>query len=140
MIDRELVTRKATLILRDVEALKPLGELTQDEFLSSTTRQVLAERYLERVIGRMIDVNYHVLIESGEAPPPDYYESFLRLAPLGVYPSDFARRVASSAGLRNRLVHQYDEIDPVLLHEAVRSALRDVPEYLRAVQKFIPNH
>ena len=51
MIDKELVT-------------KPVAE-----YLASATDEVLAERYLERIIGRMIDINYHVLTESGQPPP-----------------------------------------------------------------------
>ena len=52
--------------------------------------ETLAERYLERMIGRMIDVNYHLLTESGEAPPRDYFDSFTALSRIGALPPDFA--------------------------------------------------
>src|SRR5450756_654424 len=68
------------------------------------------ERYIERAVGRMIDVNYHLLTEFGQAPPPDYYQSFVQLATLGVYPAEFAARIASCAGLRNRIAHEYDAV------------------------------
>lgn len=84
----------------------------------------------------MLDVNYHLIIESGQRPPTDYYESFTRLAKLGVLPVEFASRIAASAGLRNRLVHEYDDIDPERVHEAASIALRDVPEYLRLIRHF----
>jgi hypothetical protein len=32
----------------------------------------------------MIDINYHVITESGGAPPADYHASFTRLAELKV--------------------------------------------------------
>lgn len=137
MIDRDLVTRKLVLITADLKALAPLATKPLGEYLTSEFDEVLVERYLERIVGRMIDINYHLLIESGDAPPKDYYESFTRLAKLGVLPGEFASRIAACAGLRNRLVHQYDEIDPERLHEAASSAVRDVPEYARLVQRFL---
>lgn len=85
----------------------------------------------------MIDVNYHLITELDEAPPSDYFQSFTELGRLGVLPMDFARGIAASAGLPNRLVHQYDEIDPGRLYDAVRTAVRDIPQYLRDVDDFI---
>jgi len=137
VIDRELVTRKLTLVAQDLRRLERLATKGRDDYLKSDMDETLAERYLERMIGRTIDVNYHLLTESGEAPPPDYHESFVALARLGVLDPSFARQLAPSAGLRNRIVHDYDEIDPALVFDAIGTALRDVPGYLAAVQRFL---
>jgi uncharacterized protein YutE (UPF0331/DUF86 family) len=112
MIDPELVIRKMALIAADLQALEPLAKRSSEEYLASVTDEVLAERYLERIIGRMIDINYHLITESGRPPPHDYFASFTELARIDVLPPAFAKRIAASAGLRNRLVHEYDEIDP----------------------------
>jgi len=137
MTDRELVTRKSLLIARD---LWPLGELARLElaaFQASRSDQVLAERYLERIIGRIIDINFHLITAGGAAPPSDYYASFVELGRLGVLDPAFAQHLAPSVGLRNRLVHEYDEVDPVKLHEACREATVDVPRYLRSVDTWL---
>ncbi len=76
-------------------------------------------RLLERTIGRMIDISYHLVTQSGQPAAIDYYSSFLTLADLGVLEPDFARRLAPAAGLHNRLVHEYEEIDPVKVFEAI---------------------
>jgi len=137
MIDAELVGRKLLLIAKDVEALTALAALTSETFLGNPVNAVLAERYVERAVGRMIDVNYHLLTESGHPPPPDYYQSFVELATLGVYSIEFARRIAASAGLRNRIAHEYDEIDPEKLYEAVCQAVHDLPEYACRVDRWL---
>lgn len=85
----------------------------------------------------MIDINYHLLTESGQPPPPDYFQSFTQLARIKVLPAEFARRIAVSVGLRNRLVHEYDEIDSERVYEGLQSAVRDVPEYLRHVEHYL---
>ena len=131
MIDKELVTRKVLLVTEDLRALGPLAAKPVAEYLASATDEVLAERYLERIIGRMIDINYHVLTESGQPPPPDYYQSFTALATIGMLDQAFAKRIAACAGLRNRISHEYEAIDPARVHEALQSAVRDIPEYLK---------
>jgi uncharacterized protein YutE (UPF0331/DUF86 family) len=131
VIDKELVTRKVLLITEDLRALGSLAARPVAEYLASATDEVLAERYLERIIGRMIDINYHVLTESGQPPPPDYYQSFTALAAIGMLDRAFATSIAACAGLRNRITHEYETIDPARVHEALQSAVRDIPEYLR---------
>jgi len=137
MIDRDLITRKLALIAADLKALAPLAAKSVDEYLRSKIDEVLVERYLERIVGRMIDVNYHLLTESGHPPPTDYYQSFTQLSKLGVLPAAFAAQIAACAGLRNRLVHEYDDIDAERVHEAAAAAVRDIPEYAKHVQRFL---
>lgn len=137
MVDAELVTRKLTLVGEDLRALAPLAALSVEAFSTGDVHQALAERYLERAIGRMIDVNYHLITELGGAPPRDYFESFVRLADHAVLDGQFARRIAPCAGLRNRIAHEYDEIDPAKLHGALREALLDVPLYVQQVVRFV---
>ena len=137
MIDSELVTRKIVLVMRDLDALRPIAARDRAVYLESPIDEAAVERYLERMIGRMIDINYHLLTESGQAPPVDYHASFIRLADLGVLDREFAARIAPCAGLRNRIVHEYDDLDPSKVFEALQSAMRDVPLYLAQVNDFL---
>lgn len=136
-IDPELVTRKMALIVRDLERLGAIHRGGVLAYCENTVEQAVVERYLERLIGRMIDINYHLITETGDAPPADYHTSFLRLAELRILGFDLAARIARSAGLRNRLVHEYDEIDPRKVFEALGAALDDVPAYLEKVNAFL---
>lgn len=137
MIDPELIDRKLLLIGKDLEDLANLSNLSEQEYLADRYNELLAERYIERIIGRMIDINFHLLTESGQPPPPDYYQSFTRLSELGVYERPFGEEIAKSAGLRNRIVHEYDEIDAVQVYRALKAAINDIPEYMRAVLSFV---
>jgi uncharacterized protein YutE (UPF0331/DUF86 family) len=137
MIDKTLVTRKINLISEDFEALKLLADLSYDDYVAKSTNEVLAERYLERMIGRMIDINYHIITEQGHPPPSDYYKSFLDLGKMGVLPVDFAEQIAPCAGLRNRIVHEYDELDTKKVYEGMLSAVKDVPRFLRYISDFV---
>ena len=137
MIDEELVTRKFVLITEDLRELRDLAAKPLAEYLASGKDEVLAERYLERIIGRMIDVNYHVLTESGQAPPKDYYESFTALSHIGALDPEFATRIAACAGLRNRIAHEYETIDPTRVHAALQAAVLDIPAYLKRLAEHL---
>jgi uncharacterized protein YutE (UPF0331/DUF86 family) len=136
-VDPELVTRKLLLIASDLEALRPVAARGLNGYLGSVVDQAFVERYVERLVGRMIDVNYHVITGGGHAPPADYFASFTRLAELGVLDAPFARRIAQAAGLRNRIVHEYDALDPVRVFEALETALADVPLYIERLNQYV---
>jgi uncharacterized protein YutE (UPF0331/DUF86 family) len=136
-VDPALVTRKLLLIVSDLEALRPVVQRGETAYLGSRVEQAFVERYLERIIGRMIDVNYHLLTGAGHAPPSDYYASFVRLGEIGVLEPAFARGIARAAGLRNRLVHEYEEIDAIKVFAALTDALRDIPSYVDAVNRHL---
>lgn len=135
--DPRLVVRKMALIGTDLEEIARLGERPLEEYLRDLHAQVRAERYLERVIGRMIDINFHLITSGGNPPPKDYYESFTKLGTLGLLSPELARELAASTGLRNRIAHEYEDLDHTRVHEGLRSAARDVSAYLRDVQAFL---
>jgi uncharacterized protein YutE (UPF0331/DUF86 family) len=137
VIDRTLITRKMNLIIKDLKALEPYAALSLEAYLKNPIHEVLTERYLERIIGRLIDINYHLITELGHPPPKDYFESFVELGRIGILQPEFARIIAQAAGLRNRIVHEYDEIDEEKVYEGLLIAMKDIPRYLQSIQSFI---
>ena len=137
MIDRELVLRKMARIASDLSALENLAAKPKPDYVSSEYDELVAERLLERIIGRMIDINYHLLVEAGDAPPTNYHASFEMLGDAAILPKEFAGHVAASAGLRNRIVHDYEDIDPAKVYDALQSATKDIPEYLKHVRRYL---
>lgn len=133
MIDRELITRKLLLIQQDLDALAVYARKPLADYLATEIDELVVERLLERSIGRLIDVNFHLLTESGRPPPSDYFASFVELTSLGIVDAAFARQVAACAGLRNRIAHEYDAIDPARVHGALEAALRDLPQLMRRI-------
>jgi predicted nucleotidyltransferase len=77
----DLVTRKMLLITSDLDLLRRIAESGRDAYLSSPMHQAAVERYLERVIGRMIDINDHLLTESGQPPTRTAFDHHRRGGP-----------------------------------------------------------
>jgi uncharacterized protein YutE (UPF0331/DUF86 family) len=136
-LDRALVRRKLAAITRNLTDLIPIAELTLAEYSSERLRRKAVERLLQEVVEAAVDANLHVLRTLGADLPGDYYTTFLALGRQDVIPEELAARLAPAAGLRNRLVHEYDDIDDGLVLVAVRRSLVDFRAYVAAVEAYV---
>ena len=136
-INRELMERKISLILQDLENLRELEKLDLSDYLADFKNEVLAERLLERIIGRMIDINYHLTTEQTLSAPTDYHDSFVQLGKLSILKNEDAKNFAKLAGLRNRLSHEYNGIDEAIIHRVVKELVAELPTYLESVRFFL---
>ncbi len=141
MLNTEFIKRKVALITEELERLSEFKHLTLDETVKDFRIQATVERLLERVITRAIDINQHLLTEKGVdlQLARTYRETFLRLADIGVYPHKFAVKLAPSAGLRNALVHDYNNIDKKILHKSITEAIVEFNQYGKYVLAFVEN-
>jgi len=140
MIDRELVNRKLSQIVEYLTVLTPLQVLSYADYLQQPLTRYAAERLLQLLVDTSVDINAHLIVELTGTPPQDYYDSFIRAAPAGVLSVAFALSIAQSAGLRNRLVHQYEAIDHAIVHSAIAEAITQYTEYCRHITTFLDRH
>ncbi len=142
MLRPEFVQRKLHLIADDLGHLGEFRDVTHDELVDDPIRLAAAERIIERIILRAIDVNEH-LIASHATGHEDrttrltYRETFERLADYDILDREFADAIAPSAGLRNILVHEYNDVDHRILHGAITTALEQYHHYVETVREFI---
>ena len=136
-IDAALIKRKIEHILSYLEELKPIAKISFEEFVGDKRNFRTAERDLQLIVDTAVDINNHLVVASGSLPPNDYFESFIKLSNLQIFPKQFAERIAQSAGLRNRLVHEYEEIDLSRLFEDLENDIRDYQEYCEYIIKYI---
>ena len=133
MIDRTLITRKIKLLEKDLVALKPLSKYSLDELAREQYLYLAAERLLEKLINRLIDINTHIIIASGDEPPQGYRESFTKMAELDYLPRKFVDQIIPSVGLRNRLVHEYDDLDNSKIYESIFTSFEQIPKYIEYI-------
>jgi len=133
-----VIRRKLSRIVENLTELRPLASTTIEGWRADAVRRAAAERWPQLCIDAAIDLNGHLLVGLGYPAPPDGYQSFLDLAQrTRVIDADLARSLAPSAGLRNRLVHRYDEIDDALVLEGIGEAVRLFPRYVDLVSRHV---
>lgn len=136
-IDRAIVDRKLQAIIQYLNALKSRATLTEQEYTSNFEQRLIVERLLHLTIEAAVDINTYLLVQSAQPPPATYYQSFIELGQQGIITPELAQQLAPSAGLRNRLVHEYDEIDSLIVFQAIGFALRLYSQYVRQIQAYL---
>jgi uncharacterized protein YutE (UPF0331/DUF86 family) len=136
-VDIGLVRRKLAIITRNLGDLGAVAGLGLSEYRADRFRLKGTERLLQELVEAAVDANLHLLRARGTQAPVDYHGSFVELGRAGIMPADLAERLAPAAGLRNRLVHEYDEIDDAIVLGAVRKAREEFVAYVAAVERFL---
>lgn len=137
-IEIGLVRRKLAVIVRDLADLASVAGLSLEEYRRDRFRQKGIERLLQEVVEAAVDINLHLVRAAGGPTPPDYHECFVAMGRAGILPAALAEDLAPAAGLRNRLVHEYDEIDDGIVLGAVRTAQARFGAYVEAVERYLP--
>lgn len=131
-VQRRLVEMRALLAV-----LRRHSDATGADLAADLERRLVVERALQQVVDLAVKINAHVVTALGAPTPADYHSSFAALAAVGAIPADLARELAPSAGLRNRLVHEYDEIDLDVVAAALPGAVDGYATYVAQVADWL---
>jgi len=131
MVDPDRVRRLLDALSSYRERLAELRDMPPDRYV---TEQALAGRYLVQASAQAcIDIANHVISSEGWRVPKDFRDAFTVLEENGVIEPQLAERLRALAGLRNRLVHVYEEIDDTIIHGALPEGLEDLDVFARAI-------
>jgi uncharacterized protein YutE (UPF0331/DUF86 family) len=109
MVDPGRVRRLLEALEAYRRGLIDLGRLDPEDYAA---HEAFAGRYLVQISAQLcIDLAGHVVSSSGWRAPEDYRDTFTVLEEHGVLEPPLAERLRDLAGLRNRLVHLYEDVD-----------------------------
>ena len=118
----EVVKKKLESITLYLNDLLPNKKISFNEFMQ---KHYEIERILELLIMTASDIVFHLITDKGEPVPASYKAAFLRAGELGIIGKKLSKNLALSAGLRNILVHEYEEIDYKIVYKSIPSAIKD---------------
>lgn len=136
-IDPEIVLVRLRLITKYYNTLEEFRSASLDDFLTDFRQQLVVERLLQLMTQAAIDINEHILSKLSPGNSVTNFEAFIELSKYQVITPELAKQIAPSSGLRNRLVHEYDEIDPQKVFESISFALQQYPLYVRQINSYI---
>jgi uncharacterized protein YutE (UPF0331/DUF86 family) len=138
-IDIHFIRRKIKLIQEDLSELDHLAHYSFEEISKDHIKYLAVERLLEKIIIRAIDINQHMIGELGRGDERvrGYEDTFYILSQLGIYSEEFAKQIAPSAGLRNRLVHEYNNTRQDIIYKSVGEVISQYVKYCDSILKFI---
>jgi uncharacterized protein YutE (UPF0331/DUF86 family) len=135
MVDPGKVSRLLESLADYRRRLEALGDLPVDVYLRD---QAFAGRYLVQVAAQTcVDTANHLIASFGWRAPADYRDAFTVLEEQGVIDPELAAQMRDLAGLRNRLVHLYEDVDDRIVHEALPEGIADLSRFAQAVARAV---
>lgn len=97
-----------------------------------------SRRYLVQAgIQICLDLANHLIADAGWQTVTEFRDAFTRLEDHGVIDAELAGRLRAMVGMRNRLVHLYDDVDDALVARAAAEDLGDWDAFARAVAEYL---
>lgn len=132
-LDRDVVHAKLRTMRDLLDDLAGVGEVTAAVLEQDRILRHAVERVITQLVELAASINGHVGAALVNRGPADYRESFALAAEAGIISKDLAAQLASSAGLRNLLVHEYASIDLARVAASVAEALAGYQQYVAEV-------
>jgi uncharacterized protein YutE (UPF0331/DUF86 family) len=139
MVDLDRIPQRLELLAGYLCELRRLRDLPVAEYLR---HEVYAGRYLVQVAAQTcIDLANHIIVSEGWRPrvtsvtasPSSLSAASSTTRWLAApWPRRLVGRLRGLAGLRNRLVYVYDEIDDTRVHELLAAGLPDLDAFATA--------
>lgn len=132
-MNEPLVRRHLESMIRHLQELERVLDEPLDQFVAEPRSYHTAERLTELLVESAARINTEIAATVAKVPASDDYTSFFSLASCGWLDPETARLPAPLAGLRNVLVHQYEEVRLPDLYETLTRTLPDWRTYVRSV-------
>ena len=126
VLARKLLKLREFLV--DLRAFQGASEVEVEE------NHYVVERLLQLVVEVSTDILAHELASRGVVPT-SYRDTVRKGVEAGLLPAELGGRLEEAAGLRNVLVHLYEELDYSILARSITPALEDFGALLALFQR-----
>ena len=134
-IKTDVKNRKIARILRDLEYLRSIQELSKDQFLGDIVTLLATHYALLESIQIVIDLAFHICAQNKLHEPENYREAFKILSQNNLLSSELAANLSDWAGLRNILAHQYLDVNDERIYDFIHSELSAFDQFLEEIAK-----
>lgn len=132
-MDREVIGQKLESLRRCVKRVADKCPPDAETLARDPDLQDIIALNLTRAVQICVDIGAH-LIAGMEVPPPDTMgQTFDALAGAGVVHESLATQLKKAVGFRNIAVHNYQEMDWIIVHAIARQHLGNFSEFARII-------
>jgi len=137
MVNKTLVLEKLNKIKEYLKEIEEIINLKTQEILKDFRNIKTLERNFQLIVDEMLDINLHLISELKLKVPSDFQSSFLIIASSKILPLKFAQKIAPVVGLRNKLVHRYEEIDKTFFIKQLKKERKDFIKYINYINRYL---
>jgi uncharacterized protein YutE (UPF0331/DUF86 family) len=133
----EIIINKLIKMENYISELEKFKPDTFKEYQNNQLKRYAIERIIQLIIDLALDINNILIKKADRYPAQDYYSSFLELIELEILSEEFAKDIAPSTGIRNRLVHEYEEVDNKVVYQNLDKLIKYYLSYIKHVNENI---
>ena len=137
MPDKDKIRAKLVKLYYYHQELKGFADITLQEYKDNSIYRRAIERVMQLIVECATDINNMLLTMHGNKGATDYFNSFIDIAELNIIPMEFALQIAPSTGLRNILVHEYEEIDDNIVYHSIENCLNNYLNYIDYINHYL---
>jgi len=137
-MNKEDVVKRLSYIKDNLELLKKtLQKYESSNGVDKKINLKALERFCEEIIECATRINQEILIENGDIAD-SYRQSFEKLSELGLFDSEeFTDKLANTTGFRNRLAHDYIDLDVKITVLSAKGILDVYPKYVLNIVEYL---
>ena len=137
MSDHDRICAKLDKLQSYYTELKSFSSISLDEYINNSIYRRAIERTIQLIVECATDINNMLLKMQGNKGAVDYFNSFIDIAEEDIIPNEFALKIAPSTGLRNILVHEYEEINDEVVYNSINTCLQYYLEYMNLINQYL---
>lgn len=135
MVDEDRVLRLLRSIADDTAVLRQEAGASQERRQDPIWLRGVKYTFVT-AIEACVDVAQHICAAEGWGPPADNGDAVWLCGKHGVLTTELAASMRKAVGFRNVLVHDYIEVDDLIVVDRLRS-LGDLEEFVRQVAAYV---
>ncbi len=120
--------------------LNEIKKISKKSFINDFHFYGLAERYLQLAIEATMDIGKLLILAQNFKKPEDNEDIFIVLCDNKVISQKLAHNFLGIGNFRNILVHDYEKINRIIVHEKLQKNLTDFKEFRKAVLKYLKKY
>lgn len=136
-LDPEVVQAKLRHIDRLRRDLEAMGPMSPERLEGEDITRHAAEWILTQVAQLSSATAAYLAVRAGDQVPVTYADALRALGTAAIVEPPLASRLAALAGMRNVLVHRYDDIDLVQVAAALQMLPEDATAFVRQVTRHL---
>ena len=137
MSDSDRICAKLDKLYVYYEELKNISTISLEEYNHNMIYRRAIERTMQLIVECATDINNMLLKTHGQKGSADYFNSFIDIAESNIIPTNFALKIAPSTGLRNILVHEYEDINDEIVYRSIGPCLEYYLEYMNLINQYL---
>jgi len=136
-MEQKIIIRPIDLLIKYIDRLKGFEEISLDEYLNNFDIQLITERLIQLIVETASDLNSYLLVKLHQITPESYFDSFIKAGNKGIITKELAAQLAQSTGMRNILVHQYEDINHQLVFTVIPKAVKQYSIYVEQITNYL---